>query len=146
MRYERTCILAGFVGAAERDLAAGVALARERKDDQGPIFRHQAVSHRLARMQCRIESARWQIYRGAWAIDHGNDQILAPATVKLTVSETLVECAMDVLRTFAGAGWLDEQGVGTALRDVVGTLSASGTSDVQLNLIASRFLGLPKGR
>ena len=44
---------------------------------------------------------------------------------------------MDVLRTFAGAAWLDEQGMATALRDVVGTLSASGTSDVQLNLIAS---------
>ena len=57
--------------------------------------------------------------------------------VKLSVSEALVDCAMDVLRTFAGAAWLDEQGMATALRDVVGTLSASGTSDVQLNLIAS---------
>jgi clorobiocin biosynthesis protein CloN3 len=137
MQYERTCILAGFLGAAQRDLDACVAYTQQRRDTRGPLFEHQAVSHRLARMRCRIESARWLLYRGAWTIDHANEPLLTPAMVKWTVSETLVECALDVLRTFAGAAWLDEQGTATALRDVVGTLSASGTSDVQLNLIAA---------
>jgi alkylation response protein AidB-like acyl-CoA dehydrogenase len=137
MQCERSCILAGFLGAAERDLAACVAYTQQRRDGEGRLFDHQAVSHRLARMKCRIESARWLLYWGAWSIDHGKDPLLTPAMVKLSVSEALVECAMDVLRTFAGAAWLDEQGMATVLRDVVGTLSASGTSDVQLNLIAS---------
>jgi L-prolyl-PCP dehydrogenase len=137
MQYERTCILAGFLGAAERDLATCVSYTHRRRDEHGPLFGHQAVSHRLARMHCRIESARGLLYRGAWSIDHEKDQLGKPALVKLAVSEALVDCALDVLRTFAGAGWLDEGGMATALRDVVGTLSASGTSDVQLNLIAS---------
>jgi alkylation response protein AidB-like acyl-CoA dehydrogenase len=137
MQYERSCILAGFLGAAERDLAACVAYTQGRRDAGGRLFDHQAVSHRLARMKCRIESARWLLYWGAWSIDQGKDPLSTPAMVKLSVSEALVDCAMDVLRTFAGAAWLDEQGMATALRDVVGTLSASGTSDVQLNLIAS---------
>ena len=88
-------------------------------------------------MKYRLESARGLLYRGAWSLDQGRDPLLAPALVKYGLSETLVECATDVLRTFGGAGWLDEQGTATALRDVVGTLSASGTNDVQLNLIAS---------
>ena len=38
-------------------------------------------------------------------------------------------------------GWGQEriEGTASALRDVIGTLSASGTSDAQLNLIASRL-------
>lgn len=139
MQYERTGILAGFLGAAERDLAHCVGHAKSRHDQQGPLARHQAVAHRLGRVRCRLESARWLMYRGAWEVDQGKDSLAWPAMVKLNLSEALVDCAMDVLRIFAGSGWLDEQGVGTALRDVIGTLSASGTSDAQLNLIASRL-------
>jgi alkylation response protein AidB-like acyl-CoA dehydrogenase len=60
---------------------------------------------------------------------------------KLVVSEALAACALDVLQSFAGSGWLDESGVATALRDTLGTLSASGTSDVQLNVVAECLRG-----
>jgi alkylation response protein AidB-like acyl-CoA dehydrogenase len=143
MQWERTCILAGFLGAAERDLCAAVEFARGRRDQRGTLFEHQAVSHRLAGLRCRLESARWMLYRGAWAVAHDKDPHLWPAMVKLTVSETVVEIAIEIMRTFAGAGWLDEKGVATALRDVVGTLSASGTSDVLLNIIAECLRSKP---
>ena len=137
MQYERTCILAGFLGAAERDLALCAQYLHRRKDAHGALSDHQAVAHRLARMKARLESARWLLYRGAWALDHAKEPLHTPAMVKLVLSETLMDCALDVLKLFGGAGWLDEQGVATALRDVAGILTASGTSDVQLNVIAS---------
>jgi len=137
MQTERTAILAGFLGAAERDLSFCVQRMKQRSDHQGQLYGHQAVAHRLARMKTRIESARWMLYRGAWEVDNGRDSTAWPAMTKYTVSETIVECALEVLRTLAGAGWLDEFGCASALRDVVGTLSASGTSDTQLNTIAS---------
>ena len=142
MQYERTAILSGFLGAAELDLVRCVDRMKERIDHQGPLLGYQAVSHRLAKMQCRIETARWLLYRGAWAVDHGQDATLWPAIVKYTVSETIVKCALDVLRIFAGDGWLDEFGSASALNDVIGTLSASGTSETQLNVVVS---GLAKG-
>jgi alkylation response protein AidB-like acyl-CoA dehydrogenase len=141
MQYERTCLLAGFIGAAQRDLEACVSYACNRGDN---VFKHQSVSHRLARCKCRIESARAMLHRGAQAIDLKEDALLWPAMVKMTVSEALVDCAMDVLTIYAGAGWLDQDGSATALRDVVGTLSASGTSNMQLELIAS-YLKQPSG-
>lgn len=137
MQTERTAILAGFLGAAERDLSFCVERMKQRSDQQGPLYGHQAVAHRLARMATRIESARWMLYRGAWEVDNGGDATVWPAMTKYTVSETIVDCALEVLRTLAGAGWLDEFGCVSALRDVVGTLSASGTSETQLNTIAS---------
>jgi alkylation response protein AidB-like acyl-CoA dehydrogenase len=139
MQWERTCILAGFLGAAERDLDAAVAYLRERRGQKGRLLDHQAVSHRFARLRARIESARWLTYRGAAAIDAGTDPTVWPAMVKLTVSETVVEVATAILQTLAGAGWLDVNGAATALRDCMGTLSASGTSDAMLNVIASHL-------
>jgi alkylation response protein AidB-like acyl-CoA dehydrogenase len=136
MELERTCILAGFLGAAERDLRAGVVHLRRRRDDHGSLFEHQAVSHRLARVKCRLESARWLLYRAAAAAERPGNNLMWPAVTKLVVSEALAACALDVLQGFAGSGWLDESGVATALRDTLGTLSASGTSDVQLNVVA----------
>ncbi len=141
MELERTCILAGFLGAAERDLRAGVVHTRRRRDDHGSLFEHQAVSHRLARSKCRLESARWLLYRAAAAADRRRANLMWPAVTKLVVSEALAACALDVLQSFAGSGWLDESGVATALRDTLGTLSASGTSDVQLNVVAECLRG-----
>jgi alkylation response protein AidB-like acyl-CoA dehydrogenase len=137
LRYERTCILAGLLGAAARDLAACVARTTARHGADGPLLRYQAVGHRLARMHCRIEAARGVLYRGAEAIDRGVAAAHDPAVVKLTVSEALVACAVDVMQTFAGAGWIGTDDVGGGLADAIGSLSASGTSDAQLNTIAA---------
>ena len=88
-------------------------------------------------MKCALEAARGVLYRGAWALDTGQETLMWPALVKRTLSETLNGLAQEGLRLYAGAGWLDEDGIATAWRDVAATLSASGTNDVQLNVIAS---------
>src|SRR5258706_8598287 len=58
MQWERTCLLAGFLGAAERDLAICVEALRGRRDAEGSVMRHQAVSHRLARFELKLEACR----------------------------------------------------------------------------------------
>lgn len=141
MELERACLLAGFLGAAERDLRTSVAYAIRRRDGRGSLFDHQAVSHRLARAESRLESARWLLYRAAAAAESQRSNLRLSAMAKLVVSEAVTACALEVLQSFAGAGWLDESGVATALRDTLGTLSASGTSDVQLNVVAESLRG-----
>lgn len=144
LQWERTCILAGFLGAAERDLAAAVAFVAGRAAPHGTQLAQQAVAHRLARLRCTLEAARALLHRGAWAIDHGDDPRLWPAMVKWTLSETLVDAALETMRTHAAAGFLDGSGPATALRDVVGTLSASGTSDAQLDVVAASLERVPR--
>ena len=139
MRWERSCILAGFLGALERDLVRVTSFLCERRDSKGSLMRHQGVSHKLAHIRLRIESARWLMYRAAWDLDHGTGPILYPALSKLSLSQTLVDCGLELQELMAGSGWMDELGIATALHDVVGTLSASGTSNVQLNIISSQL-------
>jgi len=107
MQWERSCLLAGFLGAAERDLVTcGQALQRKRDGDD-PLLNHQAVSHRLARMKLRLDSARLLVYRAAWSIDQGHEDSAAAAMAKLAASEAVVEAASDSIRLMAGSAWLE---------------------------------------
>ncbi len=137
MQWERSCLLAGFLGAAERDLAACTEALRHRHDGAGSLLRHQGVSHRLARMKLRLESARLLVYRAAWSIDQGHEDYAAAATAKLAASEAVVDTATDALRLVAGSAWLDSAlDFRATLTDVAGSLFASGTSEVQLDVLA----------
>jgi len=136
MQWERTCLLAGFLGAAERDLGLCVRKLHDRSDREGSMLRHQAVSHRLARMQVKLDGARLLAHRAAWNIDQGHADYAAAATAKLAVSEAIVDCAQDGLRLLAGAGWCGEPvDFAKALADTYGGLFASGTSEIQLEVI-----------
>lgn len=146
MQWERSCLLAGFLGAAERDLAVCRDFLASRDDGGGPLLRHQALAHRLARTKLSLESARLLLYRAAWRIDEGQDDRAAAAMAKLAVSEAVVAAAEDTARVMAGAGWRGEAGdPTTALADALGGLFASGTSEMQLELLA-RHLPSDGGR
>jgi alkylation response protein AidB-like acyl-CoA dehydrogenase len=135
MQWERSCLLAGFLGAAERDLAACVEALRTRGD--GALLRHQAVSHRLARMKLRLDGARLLTYRAACRLDQGHDDAAAAAMAKLALSEALVANAEDGLRLLAGAAWQrSPHEMGEALNDALAGLFASGTSEMQLEILA----------
>ena len=137
MQWERTCLLAGFLGAAERDLTTCLTALQSRRDAHGSLLRHQAVSHRLARLKVGLESARLLAYRAAWSIDQAHDDHTAAAMAKLAMSETVVDAALSSLRLMAGSAWTgDGADWGAGLNDVLGGLFASGTSEVQLDIIA----------
>jgi alkylation response protein AidB-like acyl-CoA dehydrogenase len=137
MQWERSCLLSGFLGAAERDLEACLSILRERGDHQGSLLRHQAVAHRLARMKLGLDSARLLVYRAANFIDEGHDDHAAAAMAKLAASEAIVAAAEHGLRLMAGLGWRAQPvDYSAALCDALGGLSASGTTEIQLETVA----------
>ena len=134
MQWERTCLLAGFLGAAEFDLVACTRTLHERSRQ---LLQQQAVSHRLAGMRIRLDAARLMMLRAACSIDRGQEDHVLAAMAKFTVSETIVACAGDVVRLLAGIGLrgrpLDSA---AAMVDSLGGLFTSGTNELQLDLIA----------
>jgi alkylation response protein AidB-like acyl-CoA dehydrogenase len=136
MLWERSCLLAGFLGAAERDLAACIKALRAR-GSRGSLLQHQAVSHRLARMKLRLDGARLLGYRAAQHLDEERDDHSIAAMAKLAMSEAVVAVAEDALRLLAGMAWRKEPiDLSAALGDALGGLFASGTSELQLEMIA----------
>jgi alkylation response protein AidB-like acyl-CoA dehydrogenase len=141
MRWERTCLFAAYIGRLERLTELSAGHARTRMQFGRPIGSNQAVSHRLARMRVRLETARLLLWQACWLLDRNEPARAEVAMAKLFISEAAAESAMDAVRIFGGDGIRSDRGIERELRDAIPSLIFSGTSEMQLELIA-RELGL----
>jgi len=141
MEWERSCILASHLGVMERQLEKSIQYARDRVQSGQPIGKYQSVANRIVDMKIRLETARLLLYKVAWLKKMGKPITMEAAMVKLYLSEAFVESGLDAIRTMGGYGYVTESEVERDLRDAIGGIIYSGTSDIQRNIIA-RLLGL----
>jgi alkylation response protein AidB-like acyl-CoA dehydrogenase len=141
MEWERSCILGSHVGAMERQLEESIRYARERTQFDQPIGKFQSVANRIVDMKLRLETARLLLYKVAWLKKAGKPALMEAALAKLYLSECFVQSGLDAIRVHGGYGYMTEFEVERDLRDAVGGLLYSGTSDIQRTIIA-RYLGL----
>ena len=125
----------------ERVLDRTIERSSTRTQFGEPIGSFQAVSHRIVDMKRRHEAARLMIYKAAALHDRGESIAIASALAKLEVSESAVQGALDAVRLHGAEGYTDALGIEAELRDAVGGLAYSGTSEIQKNIIA-RYLGV----
>ncbi len=141
LEVERSFVFATQVGAVERQLDDAVTYARQRHQGGQPIGNYQAVAHRLADMKQHHEASRLFLYRAAIATVTGTEVAMSAALSKLTASETGVKAALAAATVHGAKGYVSEFGVERDVRDAIGGLVYSGTSDIQRNIIA-RLLGV----
>ena len=87
-------------------------------------------------MKLRLETAQLLLYKTAWMLSEGKSVALEAAVAKLHLSEAFVASSLDAIRIFGGKGYLAETGVERDLRDAIGGVIYSGTSDIQRQVIA----------
>ncbi|MGH7435503.1 MAG: acyl-CoA dehydrogenase family protein, partial [Polyangiaceae bacterium] len=141
MTWERTCLFGIYVGQMDHLIEMCIERARSRRQFGRAIGDFQAISHRIAEMKLRLEAARLLLYRACDKCDRGEDARLDVAMAKVAVSEAAVKAGLDAMQIFGGDGIVTEAGVERFLRDALPATLASGTSEIQRNLIA-RLLGL----
>jgi len=141
MQWERACLFAAYVGMMERVLEQTVDFARTRKQFKRAIGKNQAISHRLADMKQRLESARLLLYRACWLMDRGQEAAMEVSLAKLAISEAAIQCGLDAIQIHGGMGYVVESGIERVLRDAIPSALFSGTSEIQRDIIASN-LGL----
>jgi len=141
IEWERSCILAGAVGAMERLLEGSLRYAREREQFGRPIASFASVTNRLVDMKVGLEQARLALYRAAWAKEHDVDAATASSMAKLFVSEAYQRAALNAMEIRAGYGYAVEHEIERDVRDALGSTFYSGTSDIQRVVIA-RGMGL----
>ena len=141
MESERGYILSSQLGAMQRQLEEAIEFARERRQFGQPVGRFQSVSNRIVDMKLRIETCRLMLYKLAWLESQGESLAMDAALTKLHLSETFVESSLDAIRLHGAQGFVQELGIERNLRDGIGGLIYSGTSDIQRNVIG-RLLGL----
>lgn len=138
---ERAFIMAPAVGLMRRELESSVSHINNRKQHGRSVGSFQSVSNRIADMALRFELSRLIIYYTAALKDSGRPTRHYSPLVKLALSEFYVASSLDAVRNKGAAGYLQDDSSGINVRDAIGSLFYSGTSDILRNLIA-RYAGV----
>ncbi len=141
MEWERSCILATYIGSLERQLENTIKYANERKQFKQSIGKFQSVSNKIVDMKIRLETARLILYRSVWTKEKFGSAPLDSAMTKLYLSEAWVKSCLDAVQVHGGYGYTTEFELERDLRDSVGSTLFAGTSEIQRNIIAQQ-LGL----
>ena len=139
LEHERAFVFAGTTGVMQWQLQRVIEYARTRSAGNGTLAGVQAVSHRIAAMQLRLETTRLWIRECAQLLDDGKRITLASAQAKLYASEAFLQSSLDAAHLL-GASGLEGELPGLVHDAMAGRL-LSGSSEIQKNIIAA-MLGL----
>lgn len=140
VEWDRSALLAPFLGAMSFLIARCSRYAQEREQFGRPIAYFQAVKHRLADIKIFMEAARSLVYRIAWCKDQGRPlNHLEAAIAKLFLGDWSLGPTNDALLILGGYGYCHEYDVERVFRDSRLAPIGGGTSDVQ-KVIISRLM------
>ncbi len=136
----RIQVAARAVGVARAALEDSLRYAQERETFGQPIWRHQAVGHRLADMATQVEAARLLTTRAAAALDSGRRSDLEAGMAKLFASEACLQVTADAIRVHGGYGYSAEFDVERYYRDAPLMVVGEGTNDIQRGVIIRQLV------
>ncbi|QCX27932.1 acyl-CoA dehydrogenase [Nocardioides jishulii] len=141
---ERILSAALLNGISRYAIDKAVAYARERNVWGAPIATHQAIAHPLARAETRLAGARLLTLESARATDRGETGGVAAAMAKVEASE-VAQMALDAaIQTHGGNGMSREYGLSTLSGLVRLFRVAPVSTEMMLNHISHKALGLPR--
>jgi butyryl-CoA dehydrogenase len=137
VEWDRSALLAPFIGGMTYVLRKCVRYAKERHQFGRPIAAFQATKHKLADIKIFIEAARPLCYRIAWCKDRGKPlNHLEAAVAKLFIGDWSLKPANDAMLLHGGYGYCHEYEVERYFRDSRLAPVGGGTSDIQKKIIS----------
>jgi alkylation response protein AidB-like acyl-CoA dehydrogenase len=137
VEWDRSALLAPFVGGMKYVLDKCARYAKERYQFGRPIGHFQAIKHKLADIKIFMEAARTLCYRIAWCKDQGRPlNHLEAAVAKLFVGDWSLGPANAAMVLFGGYGYCHEYEVERYFRDSRIAPIGGGTSDIQKKIIS----------
>lgn len=133
----RIVIAAQAFGAMLYGYERALSHAKKRKQFGKPIVRFQAIEHDMVDMYVEIEKCRNILYKAAWLYDQKNPESRKYSSmVKLTIPRNAIDIINRAIDILGGYGYMRDQGLEGALRDVRITSIYEGTGNIQKNAIA----------
>jgi acyl-CoA dehydrogenase len=131
-------------GVARGALEAALARVRKREAFGKPIGQFQAVQHRLAACAVQIELAWSAVLETARRDAAGESTDVLSGLAKLASSKAAVTTTDAGMELMAAAGFLEQEVMQRYFRDARLHVFAPVNNDMVLNLLAERWLGLPR--
>jgi alkylation response protein AidB-like acyl-CoA dehydrogenase len=140
VEWDRSALLAPFVGATTYLLKRCADYAKGRVQFGRPIGHYQAIKRKLADIRIFGEAARALVYRIAWCKDQGRPlNHLEAAVAKLFVGDWSLAITNDAVTLHGGYGFTHEFDVERIFRDTRLAPIGGGTSEIQ-KMIISRLM------
>ncbi|HKJ58945.1 MAG TPA: acyl-CoA dehydrogenase [Halobacteriales archaeon] len=137
----RISIAARSVGIARAAFETARDYAGEREQFGQPIGEFQAIGHKLADMDTKIQAARLLMHRAADRKMRGERFVKEAAQAKLYASEISREVANEGIQIHGGYGYVKDFPAERYLRDAKINEIYEGTSEVLRNAISSEIQG-----
>ena len=135
----RIAIASQATGLAQAALEDAVEYANEREQFGTPIIEHQAIAHKLADMQTKVQAARL-LTRDAARQNEDGVAPMAASMAKYFASEAAVEVATEAVQVYGGYGYTKDFDVERYYRDAKITTIYEGTSEIQKEIIARHLV------
>ncbi|WP_248515680.1 acyl-CoA dehydrogenase family protein [Salinarchaeum laminariae] len=136
----RITIAARGVGIARAALEAASEYATEREQFDQPIGEFQAIKHKIADMDTKVQSAKLLMHRAADRKIRGESYVKEAAQAKLYASEISREVANEGIQIHGGYGYVKDFPAERFYRDAKLNEIYEGTSEVLRNTIGERVL------
>jgi len=136
LQYSRSGQAANAIGQSQRAVDIAVAHVKERKQFGRPLGKFQAVAHRIADMQTRVDQARFILYHLAWLVDQGARCRKEAAQAKMVASECLQYVTHQGMQLLASAGYAIESDMQRLWRDSRLYTFGEGANEIQRDIIA----------
>jgi len=137
---ERMVIAAQAVGSAQTGIDLTLRHTQSREAFGGVLFDKQAIRHRLAMDQAKLDACRASVYQAAWLMEQGGDATKYVSGVKAFVCETVMDILYDCTQFHGGMGFITETPVVRMYRDARVNTIGGGATEVMLDEVAKRSL------
>ncbi len=137
LELERAFVFSGLLGIMSWQLDSVINHSRQRLVEGKPLGHKQAISHRIADMKTRLDSARLWLQHCARLKDAGQRLTLASAQTKLFASEAFLQSSLDAVHIFGASGLVKGNPMAQLVQDAMASRLFSGSSEIQKNIIAA---------
>ncbi len=141
---ERILIAAEALGIGKDALKRAVKYAKERIVFDRPIGKNQSIQHPLAELWIELEAAELLIGKAAYKYDNNQNAGGLANAAKFYAAETAFKAATQAVITLGGMGYAKEYHVERLLRESLIPKLAPVSSQMILNYISEKILGLPR--
>ncbi|MDO5679963.1 MAG: acyl-CoA dehydrogenase family protein [Pelistega sp.] len=138
--HSRPMVAAFGVGLIQRCFEESLYYASQRESMGKSLMSYQAISHKLADMRMRLETARLLTYQSAWRLDNGLNNTIEASMAKVNAADSAMWAATEAIQVFGGMGYSTEYPVEKLFRDAKVLQIYEGTSEIQRNIIARELI------
>lgn len=139
LQNERIVLAAQAMGEASKAIELTLDWVTQRKAFGATLWDKQAVRHRLAMLQARVEAAKALIYNTAWRDAQKQVVVSEASMLKALCGELVNEVMYDCLQFHGGMGYIRETAIERMTRDARIQSIGGGATEVMLDEIAKRM-------